>query len=138
MSQPNTTLAETNDARAAALRDGSEAERIQARPAIAPRVDIYENKDELLLVADLPGVAAGDVAIQFDKGQLTLEGKRSPLPDGNVLAAEYRPVDFRRTFAVPQGIDSGAITAELKHGVLRVHLPKVAALRPRQIEINAS
>lgn len=119
-------------------RDGDIAEKIQQRPSAAPAVDIYENADELLVLADLPGVEKDQLAINYDKGQLTIEGRRAPLSDGRVLASEQRPLDFRRAFLVPQGIDTDKITADLNQGVLRVHLPKSSSLKPRQIQVKAS
>jgi len=112
-------------------------EKLEQRMTTAPFVDIYENADELLVVADMPGVAKDKMTINFDKGQLTIEGRRAPATGSGLLAAEYRPVDFHRTFLVPQGIDTDRIAAELQHGVLRVHLPKSAQLKPRQIAVKA-
>ena len=112
-------------------------EGIQQRPAVAPAVDVFEDKDELLILADMPGVAKESVAIHLEKGQLTIEAQRNEPSQGNLLAAEYRPLDYRRAFLVPQGIDADKIVAELTQGVLRLHLPKAAALKPRQIAIKA-
>jgi len=112
-------------------------EKNEQRPAITPPVDIYENSDELLVLADLPGVTKDQLSIHFDKGQLTLEGRRVGAVEGNLLASEFRPLDYKRTFLVPQGIDTDKISAELSNGVLRVHLPKAASLRPRQIDITS-
>jgi HSP20 family molecular chaperone IbpA len=115
------------------------AERVQQpRPATVPPVDVYENAEHLLLVADLPGVSKEALNVSIDKGQLTIEGKRAASPPGNALSTEFRARDYRRTFAVPSGIDATAITAELDRGVLRLTLPKSAALKPRKIEIKAS
>ena len=69
-------------------RDGDTAEKLQQRPFVTPAVDIYENGDELLLVADLPGVAKNDVAIHFDKGQLAIEGHRTGATNGSALSTE--------------------------------------------------
>jgi HSP20 family molecular chaperone IbpA len=118
-------------------RQSDAPEKLEQRPTTAPFVDIYENNDELLVVADLPGVAKDKMTINFDKGQLTIEGRRAATTGSGLLAAEYRPVDFHRTFLVPQGIDTDKISAELQHGVLRVHLPKSASLKPRQIAVKA-
>lgn len=118
-------------------RESDAAEKLQQRPYVAPLVDIFENGDELLLVADVPGVSSEDLAIQFEKGQLTLEARRTDTFEGTALAAEYRPYDFRRTFVISQGIDAAKITAELNRGVLRVHVPKAAQLKPRQIHVKA-
>ena len=118
-------------------RQSDAAEKLHQRPYVAPLVDIFENGDELLLVADVPGVSNDALAIQFEKGQLTLEARRTDVFEGAALAAEYRPYDFRRTFVIPQGIDAAKISAELDGGVLRVHLPKAAQLKPRQIHVKS-
>lgn len=119
-------------------REEDRPEAIQQRPALAPLVDVYESADELLVVADLPGVTREGLAINLEKGELAIEGRRSdaahlgPGADGAGLP------EYRRSFLVPQGIDADRIKADLKDGVLRIHLPKAAALKPRQIPINVS
>lgn len=112
-------------------RENDVPEKMAQRATVAPPVDIFENKDELLILADLPGVAKENLSINFDKGQLTLEGR---LQD---FAPEEEPFDYRRTFVIPQGIDADKISANLQNGVLRVALPKPAAMKPRQIEVKA-
>ena len=119
------------------IKRDTDAEAVQQRPAIAPAVDVYENKDEVLIVADVPGATRDRMTLHLDKGKLTIEAKRDDARPGAALAAEYRAFDYRRVFVVPQGIEVDKIVAELEQGVLKVHLPKVAALRPRQIEIRA-
>ena len=111
-------------------------QRTDQRPVVAPAVDIYENAEEVLLVADLPGVGNQDVNIRLEKGELSIEGQRRLGVEGAELATEFRFLDFRRAFTVPQGIQAEGIKAEMKHGVLKVHLPKVAALKPRQINVQ--
>lgn len=113
------------------------AEALEQRPAVAPAVDIYENTEEVLLVADLPGVGNEDVNIRLEKGELSIEGRRRQEVEGAALASEFRFLDFRRAFTVPQGIQGDSIKAEIKNGVLKVHLPKVAALKPRQIAVQS-
>jgi len=117
-------------------REEPQIERVQERPWIAPRVDIYENDHELLLVADLPGVDEKNLKIDLDKDQLTIEGMRQEEDLGKVLGWEYRPLDYHRSFLVPQGINEAKITAELKLGVLKLHLPKAEGLKPRKIEVK--
>lgn len=118
-------------------RPGSEVERVHERTTVTPRVDIYENDKELLLLADVPGVEEKNLRIHLDQDQLTIEGSRVEESYGRPLAWEYRPAaDYHRTFLVPQGIDPGKISAELRNGVLKLHLPKSEALRPRQIQIK--
>ena len=94
-------------------------ERVQERQATAPRVDIYENDNELLLMADVPGVDEKHLKINLDEEQLTIEGEREEQDLGRPLASEYRSLDYHRAFLVPQGIDASKISAELKQGILR-------------------
>jgi HSP20 family molecular chaperone IbpA len=110
-------------------------EKLHQRPAVTPAVDIFENKDELLIAADLPGVAKDDLTLNLDKGQLTIEGRRKAT--GDPADTEGAAFDYRRVFAVPQGIDPAKITTDLTGGVLRVHLPKSEALKPREIAVKA-
>jgi len=107
-------------------------EKMAQRATVTPTVDIFENKEELLIVADLPGVAKEDLSIQFDKGHLVLAGHLRE------FGPEEEPFDYRRTFVIPQGIDAEKISANLQNGVLRVTLPKPASLKPRQITVSAS
>lgn len=117
-------------------KDRENPEPVRARPAVAPRVDIYENRQEFLVVTDLPGVIAEDLGIQVENAELTLEATRRSPVEGALLFGEYREADYRRSFLLPQGIDRDKIDAELKDGVLRLHLPKADALRPRQIQVR--
>lgn len=106
------------------------------RPVATPRVDVYENEKEILLLADLPGVTKETLAIQADGDTLTLEAKRSEGPSGAVLASEYQALDFSRTFTIPRAIDRERIEAKLEAGVLHLHLPKQVALAPRKIPVR--
>jgi len=116
----------------------NQAEGSDTRRGVAPVVDVFENKTELLIVADLPGVGPDAIDVRLDKNELTISGKRASAPEGNALAVEGRPGDFTRTFLVPQGIVADNITAEVSQGVLKVHLPKVTTQRPRQITVKTS
>ena len=91
----------------------SRAEAVQQRPAVAPRVDIFENKDEVLLVADMPGVGKDGLNVHLDHEQLTVEGRvMTDTGNGRFLAREWRPFDYRRSFLVPKGIDTEKVSAE--------------------------
>ena len=105
-------------------------------PAVAPVVDIYENDDEILLHADMPGVAKENVTVNVDNGKLAISGVSHLESSGAANWEEFGDVEYQRTFSVPQSIDVAKVNAELKDGVLRLHLPKTEAARPRQIEIH--
>jgi HSP20 family protein len=114
------------------------AERLREGVSFTPRVDILETDKELLLFADLPGVKSEDVELHFEKGQLVLTGrvKQSTGVKPFVLR-EYEEGDFYRAFAIHESIDATKIEASCKNGVLTVHLPKVEAVKPRQIAVKA-
>lgn len=104
-----------------------------------PPVDIVERGEDLLLFADLPGVALDDIDVSVENRTLTLTGERRDLAevkDGTVFRNERPNGRFTRTFALPATVDVARISAEHKDGVLRVLLPKAEAARPRRIEIR--
>ena len=107
------------------------------RQTQSPPIDVYENPDELLLVADMPGVTSDDVAIHIDHDELTIESHRKPAQDGRVIGSEVVRLDYRRSFTVPHGLDADKIRAEFSNGVLSLHLPKSPAIKPRQIQVRA-
>lgn len=115
----------------------SVAQEIQERPAVAPAVDIFESEGEYLVIADLPGATEGDVKIDVDDGELRLQATRHLEHKGHALSWEFNPHDFRRTFKIPEAVDTGKITAQLKRGVLTLHLPKSEEVRPRSISVKA-
>lgn len=117
-------------------RNEQPGEMVNSLPTAAPAVDIFENETEILLHADLPGVRKDDITINIDNGKLTLSGMRYISTTGAVAWKELADVEFRRTFAVPQSIDINSVHAELKDGVLHLHLPKSESAKPRQIEIT--
>ncbi len=119
-------------------KDQSMPERSREIPAVVPLVDIYENDEEILLRADMPGVEKKDISINIDNGKLSLGGIRKFESKGSAQWEEFGDVEYQRTFSVPQTIDIEKIVAELKDGVLNLHLPKSEAAKPRQIEIKAA
>jgi HSP20 family protein len=106
-------------------------------PTSAPAVDVYEGDDEILVVADMPGARPESVTVKLEKDELFISAKRDTDVGGQLLFGTRRDCEYRRTFLVPRGIDGGAITAEMSQGVLKVHLPKSAAVKPRTIEVKA-
>jgi HSP20 family protein len=113
------------------------AEKLEQRPTLAPFVDIHENADQILVLADLPGVIQDGLKIHLEKGELSFEARRA---DGGEVGPAQNSSglpDYRRSFLLPQGIDHEKISADLKNGVLHIHLPQAAALKPRQSPIRA-
>jgi HSP20 family molecular chaperone IbpA len=113
-------------------------ERTRECPSYTPRFDILETDEELVLYGDLPGVEPADLDIRFENRELTVHGKVAPRhTERRHLYGEYGIGDFFRTFAIGETIDSGKISAELKNGVLSLHLPKTEAVKPKRIAVKA-
>jgi HSP20 family protein len=104
---------------------------------ISPRIDLLESEDEFLLLADMPGVKSEDVDIRFEKGELTIHGRRHEAYPGKEAAfREYDGANFSRAFLVAETVAADRITAELKNGVLTVRLPKTEAVKPKKITVK--
>ena len=104
-----------------------------------PRFDAWETESEFVLAGDLPGVTAEDMELSYENHELTIHGRAaSRRAAGAPLVQEYGVGDFYRTFTLADSIDEGAISAEVKDGVLTVHLPKRAAVRPRRIDVKGA
>jgi HSP20 family protein len=117
---------------------GLTAEQLDRRPVVAPPVDIYENRDEILVYADVPGARTDGVTIRLEKNELYLHARREDATTGSPVLGGSRTADYSRTFIVPRGIDAEKITAQMNGGVLRIQLPKSDAVKPRKIEVRAS
>jgi HSP20 family protein len=115
-------------------------ERIEQSVTFTPLVDIIETNDEFIFQADLPGVKAGDVDVSYENGVLTISGKVEPRQPGqtNYLWQEYGVGNFYRQFTLSTAIDPDGIRAELKNGVLELHVPKAESAKTRKIEIKTA
>ena len=118
-------------------QEDTQLENVSQRPSVRPPVDIYENKEEYLVVADLPGVTSDSLSINLDAERLHLRGEVADEELGTAVEREYQATDYERTFSLPNIIDREKVSAALKDGVLTLHLPKVDAVKPRQIKVTA-
>lgn len=106
---------------------------------LLPPVDIYETEHELVMYADMPGVAPTDVDLRFENGELIVQGRITARErPGTPLLQEYQEGDFYRVFQVHESIDSTRIEAECKNGVLTVHLPKEEKAKPRKVTVKGA
>jgi HSP20 family molecular chaperone IbpA len=103
---------------------------------VAPPVDIYETRDGLVVLADLPGVAKEELEIRVDNNVLTIRGHARHTVPGDVTYREYELVNFFRQFELHDKVDQSRITADLKCGVLTLNLLKAEEVKPRQIEVK--
>lgn len=117
----------TKDNEAPSTRSTETSSATRARQLALP-VDIYEGADELLLLADLPGVEPEGLTVNFEAPELRIEGRRGAGDTASV---------YSRTFRVSEQIDPAGISAELAAGVLKLRLAKAAHTKPRKIEVRA-
>jgi HSP20 family protein len=110
-----------------------------ARGAWIPNVDIHENKDQIVLEAELPGMNREDFDLSIENNVITLRGERrfEKKDDGdNYHRVERAYGTFTRSFTLPQTVSAEGAVAEYKNGVLRVTLPKREEVKARRIEIK--
>ncbi|MHB1543921.1 MAG: Hsp20/alpha crystallin family protein [Gammaproteobacteria bacterium] len=112
---------------------------VRREQALVPPVDIRENNEMVLLVADMPGVSPETLKVEWAHERLTIEGTISAdLPENMIsVDADLRGSHYQRQFKLGQEIDSEKIKAELKNGVLTLALPKRGDHRVRQIPVSA-
>jgi HSP20 family molecular chaperone IbpA len=103
---------------------------------ISPPVDIYETSQGLMVMADLPGVTKDTLDVRVDNNILTIRGLAHHPGVGDPVHREYELMNFFRQFELGEKIDQGKISADLKHGVLTLDLPKAEEAKPRRIEIK--
>lgn len=109
------------------------------RGAWAPNVDIYENKDHIVIEAELPGMNRDDFDLTIENNVLTLRGERrfeKKDEKDTYHRVERSYGSFTRSFTLPQSLSGDGATAEYKNGVLRVVLQKREEVRPRRIQIS--
>src|SRR5579863_7598685 len=107
----------------------------------APPVDIYETENELVLKADLPDVTEKDLDIRVENNMLTIRGERKfeqKVNEDNYLRIERTYGSFSRSFSLPNTVNTEAIKADYKNGVLTVQLPKRAESKPKQVKVNVT
>lgn len=109
--------------------------------SFTPPVDIHEEAAQFVVRADLPGVKPADIEITAEKGVLSLRGSRNfeqKGDDGHYSRVERVSGKFVRTFTLPENVQTDAIKAQFKDGVLELTIPKVAKAEPRKIEVQAA
>ena len=117
----------------------SDVEATPSGRCYRPSVDILETSDELVLFADMPGARGEDVDVHFEDGQLTVRAtiKERQSDKARYDLREYGVGDFYHTFRVNEQIDASRIAAQYADGVLKLHMPKVEAAKPRKIVVKS-
>jgi len=104
-----------------------------------PAMDVHEDKDNLYVKAELPGMRKEDIDISIHDGVLTIAGERKEdqkYQQAEVYRAERFLGRFQRTFTLPTTVNADKVKASYKDGILLVVLPKAETVKPRQIEVT--
>jgi HSP20 family molecular chaperone IbpA len=117
--------------------DQKEETTIPAR-LFLPNADIYETKDALNVILEMPGVEKSSVDVRVEEGVLKVEGRLdfSKYEGLQPLYTEYNVGHYSRSFRLSNTIDHNKIAAELKDGVLSLVLPKIEEAKPRTIQVR--
>jgi len=103
-----------------------------------PRVDVKEEDKRFVILADIPGVDPKDIDVSMDKGILTIRGERkseSKEQNGKLTRVERSYGAFYRRFALPDSAEAEGISANGRHGVLEISIPKKPETTPRRISV---
>ncbi|MDX1763592.1 MAG: Hsp20/alpha crystallin family protein [bacterium] len=112
-------------------------ERTRERTVYIPKADIYETKDKIVLLVDLPGVDDKSLDITLEKSVLTINGsvKADDIGGHSLIYSEYQSGDYQRSFTLSSEVDDGKITATIANGQLTLTLPKSERAKARRIAI---
>lgn len=104
-----------------------------------PRLDMYEEKDEMVMKAELPGIQKEDISISLESGCLTIkaEKKQPEMPeDANYYSCERCFGTYSRSVSLPFPVDADKVSATFENGLLEIRLPKAEEAKPKQIEVK--
>ncbi|MBF0431362.1 MAG: Hsp20/alpha crystallin family protein [Fibrobacteria bacterium] len=111
---------------------------VDAGTAFSPDMDIFMSENELLFIADLPGVAKGDVSIEIDENNaLLIKAQNSLKEPEKVILRQFNLGNYYRAFQIGQEYDKDKAKAVLENGQLELRIPKREAVKPKRISINA-
>jgi HSP20 family molecular chaperone IbpA len=113
-------------------------QRTGPRPVFVPPADIYETGDNIIVLAEMPGVAPDGVDITLERRVLTIRGRSAANDPAGYQRVynEYANGDYERVFTLSENIDRDRIEATLKDGVLNLVLPKAETAKARKIELK--
>lgn len=133
-----TAIAKSENASRVATTNTDVTQR--SNEALMPPVDVVEDSTGITLRADLPGVPKDGLKLQVEAGTLTIEGEVK-IPMLESMEATYVEVGlsrFRRAFTLSKELDTSKVSAEFKHGVLSLRIPKADHAQPRRIDIKVN
>jgi HSP20 family molecular chaperone IbpA len=123
-----------------ARTEGAAPQRAQREEqyVIQPAVDIFEDAHGIMVVAEMPGVSRERLNVQADRNSLTIQGEAAiDIPkDMEAIHAEVHSTRYSRSFVLSGELETDAIDAKLKDGVLTIRIPKRREYRPRKVEVR--
>ncbi|MGL1931331.1 MAG: Hsp20/alpha crystallin family protein [Desulfotalea sp.] len=118
------------------LKCSSETNQTMRIPRLSPKFDILENDNEVLLVADMPGLIKDEIKVEIVKDKLEISGTRKANDSAIKGWHEFSGVEYYTLFILPQDLDREGIKAEYSQGVLTLHLARKEATKPQKITIH--
>jgi HSP20 family protein len=107
----------------------------------SPALDVFDDKDNLVVTLEVPGIKKDDIEISLHDGMLTVSGERKDereQTEGQAFRSERYFGKFQRSLSLPTAVDAGKVKANYKDGILTIHLPKAEEAKPKQITVSAS
>ena len=107
--------------------------------AFVPSLDIYQDKDNVIVETPLAGIKPENVSIKIENDVLTIEGqmeKKSEVDEKNYYRKEVRHGSFHRSVALPVGVNGHEAKAEYEDGLLKITMPKMAEVKPKNVKIE--
>ncbi len=107
----------------------------------SPALDVFDDKDNLVVTAELPGLKKDEINLSLHDGVLTISGERKHEPEareGGTFRSERYFGKFQRSVTLPSTVDANKVNASYKDGILTVELPKAEEAKPKQIAVSVS
>jgi len=108
-------------------------------PVLSPSMDIYDEANDIVIKAEVPGVGKDDIDISVDKNRLTISGEKkqeSKVKEKNFHRMERTYGSFSRSFRLPDGVNADKAKAAFKDGILEIRIPRSGKAKARKIEIK--
>ncbi|MGA1791431.1 MAG: Hsp20/alpha crystallin family protein [bacterium] len=108
---------------------------MEQRP-ISPAVDIFKDRDRLVILIDMPGVPKDGIKVGIDNGIITISGQANIPQAGDTRYWEFSPCHYQRSFELSPDLDQEKIEADYKQGVLTIYMPKMEKAKPKEVKVN--
>jgi HSP20 family protein len=128
------SITERNDERNVQSREETRSNERYIRPA----VNIIEDEEGLVLTADIPGASKEALAVNVEKGILTISAPAQNTMTGTSAYREFELANYYRQFSIPESLDHEKAKAEYVNGILTLRVPKAEVAKPKRIAVQVS